>query len=288
MSSALSWKNYVTQHGFSGGGAGGGSIDPSYPLANAADPDPSKVCRVNYTAAGPGGVYLLGDLGAIRSPIRVIAALNCALSTLEVPAANQTAFSFRLYDSAFGATGADLQIANANIVPIPGTRNRFNLFCVAPANVTTGRYLIMYPDIGSATHSGWFEVGHLWAGPALVFPEGTDTDWGLSAVDTSEVTRARGGALVASRMPRRKKLSIGFSGRSYAETIGTAGDATALSLRDFALDAGVSTPVLAIHRSTDTHAMQAASIYGAVTRPLDIQHERGNYYKSRLEIEEIR
>jgi hypothetical protein len=284
MSSALSWTNIVPASAISTFPAVGSftvapAADPSYPLSNAADTDPSKVARVTFTSAAGSNSLAVRATVAADATVRVVAALNVRL-----PAGCTAAFQ------AFNLAGVSQEttttIVAANLVPIPGTTDRYDIFGLFAANRSVNRPQL---NIGvPASTAGYVEVGHLWAGPSLVFSEGTDKGWSLGGVDPSEVTRTRGGMLLSTRMPTRKKLSISFAGREYNPMMGTPGTASALSMRQFMLEAGVSSPVLAVHRSTDVHAIQVNSLYGSVTRMPQIDDAGGNKFGSKLEIEQIR
>lgn len=290
MSTALSWTNHVAGNSaatYSAFGSGTPTADPAYPLSNLADPDPSKVARLNFTSVSAiTDVGVQVNMGAAKTPIRAVAALNCAFSPYV--AANLSQVSMSLLNSAAGLITTTAAVLFANIVPIAGAPGRFNYFAVLSADVTTAQWVRFHCRAGASGATGYLEVGHLWAGQALVFADGADAGWRLTPIDASDVSRTRGGMPLSTNIPRRQRLTVDLSARSYAALLGTAGSSSTPALRQMLLEAGLGIPVLAIHRSTDAHAMQVSSVYGALTELPDIEHQAGPYHRSSLAVEQIR
>lgn len=268
-------------------------FDSAYPAANAANADPSKVSRVNYVRNGTGGGYLLAQwffsttLGNQKSA-RVIGAVN-----MRIPAA-ATSIIVRAYDYT-GATVFDTTYAPANLVPIPGTTDRYNLFATAAANQSIAGIgvLILLP----ASSQDYFELGHPWASLALDFDEGAGPDWKLGVVDPSPFERARGGALVSTKLPSRRTLNASFTSRTYDAAMGTPGTAANLSYRQFMQEAGLSSPVVVLARTpllaaspttAELHALQTMGLYASYTGQPEIGHLGANVFRSTGIFEEIR
>lgn len=299
MGALLSWKNLVTRAGlswtFAPAAIGTASFDPAFPAVNVLDPDPSKVMRMIYArdAAAGGYAYFTGDFAASTGDhvsARVLAFLNVRLPT------DATTVSLRLYTHDFGSLQFILGILPANLVPIPGTTDRFNIIVDCGsliASIGSFMFLIEVP----INTSGYLEVGHVWIGDALVFADGVGPNWKLSIVDPSPVERARGGALVAQQMERRRKLSCEFDSKTYDIAMGTPGTAATLSYRQFMHEAGNSKPVIVATRTplvaaspttAELHYMQTQAMYASFTGQHEIGHLGANLFRSTGTFEEIR
>ena len=288
MPAAISWTNHIT-NGYPAApvlvsNMTSASVDAAYPIENYLTDDPSRVTRINYvnTSGADRVVILRKQISAANDKtIRVVAAMNVRL-----PAGAWNSLWFGLFNVALA--GANYAAHSpAVVVPIPGTTDRYNVYAVLAADVPSLAYVEFAMQAPTGTNS-YFEVGHVWAGPGLVLPDGVDRDWKLTPVDPSEVERLRLGALVAQRLPTRQKFSAPVTRQAYSTALGTDGSPTALNFRSLFREAGLSAPVVIVPRSSSTHAAQVAGIYGALTKLADVSHQRGNRFAVELEAEEIR
>lgn len=256
------------------------TIDAAYPAANALTNDPSKVTQVDYTTPA-GGPFVLSVESNWTSDatVRVVAALNLRLPSTAV------GVSFAVLSAAGATLETTTQVTLANLVPIPGTTDRYNAFAILTADRSANRLRLLVQVAASGTD--YVEVGKLWAGPAIVWG-GIGAEWEMGFVDPSTVARSRGGALAATRLPVRRTLSLTKRGLSYADALGTAGSASTLSLRQALQDAGISAPVVAISSNADTHRLQVGSLFGAITEMPSINHIGAARFGTALRIEEIR
>lgn len=291
MSGALSWVNKVLDDadGAVSVGAAQGSftanaIDSAYPGRNAISPDPSLVTQVDYqtSSSAPYESYVEANWTS-NAPVRVVAALNVRLPSTVV------GVRFVVVNEAGTTLETTSQILAANLVPIPGTTDRYHVYAILSAERSVNR--VRFQVQVAASETGYYEVGHLWAGQALVLG-GTagswDAGWRMGFVDPSTIERGNSGGYAAYSYPVRRRLAIANSLLTYAQAIGTAGSPNTPSLRQFALEAGSGTPVLAVVRDDDAHALQALSLYGTAVRLPDLTHQRGNRFGTGIEIEEIR
>lgn len=291
MSGAISWVNKVLDDAdgaVSVGAAQGtftaNAIDSAYPGANAIDTDPSKVTQVDYqtSSSAPYESYVEANW-TDNATVRVVAALNVRLPSTAV------GVRFVVVNAAGTTLETTTQITLANLVPIPGTTDRYNVYALLSADRSVNRLRFQVQVAASSTD--YYEVGHLWAGAALVFSGaagGWDREWRIGFADASVVERGPGGGYAAYRHPVRRRLRIGNSLLTYAQALGTAGTAGTPSIRLFAQTAGIGAPVVAILRDDDTHIAQVGSLYGLITQLPEINHLGGNRFAAGLELDEIR
>lgn len=271
MSGALSWTNRVSSDadgavaiGAAQGSFTSNTIDASYPGANAIDgTDPSRVTRANYQTGGsaPYESYLEANWTS-NLDVRVVAALNVRL------ASDVVGVRFVVVNAAGTTLETTTQIPYASLVPIPGTTDRFNVYAILSAtrSVNRVRFQVQVP----ASDTDYYELGALWAGPAIVWPNGAGVEWGLSVIDRSTVERGNSGSYAAYRYNRLRALSISKRGMDYSEAMGAAG--STLSIREAMLSAGNSSPVVVISSDSDTHKAQTMSAYGLVEQWSDLGH----------------
>jgi hypothetical protein len=284
---ALSWTNRVLldTNGVSVGAAQGtfttNAIDSAYPSTNAITTDPSLVTQVDYqtTTPAPYESYVEANWTS-NADVRVVAALNVRL------ASDVVGVRFVVLNAAGSTLETTTQITYANLVPIPGTTDRFNVYVILTATRSANRlrFQVQVP----ASDTDYYEVGHLWAGPALIWPRGWGADWVLSGVDGSRVIRGDGGGFAAYRNNRRKTLALSKRGLSYIDAIGTLGSSSALSLQQCMLEAGTSSPVVAITSDTNVHKAQVLSAYGLLTQMPSIDNQGANRFGAGLMVEQIR
>ena len=261
-----------------GSSLGGGAVDPAFPLSNILDPDPTKVGRFTYSVAG--AVYPEVNFGSALPPTRVVGAMNVRADVTQV-----TSIAFQLIST----TSSQLQLITFNVadlVPIPGTTDRFNLYAISAiehANMQSMRLRFTTPAV-----AGYGECGYLWAGPGLVFPNGVDALWSVGYVDPTDVQRPPSGGFVSSPMPTRLKLNCPVAQRTYNEAMGTPGSAAFENMRNIVGSVGRSRPVVMVARSADNHALQTMSVYGLMSEIRDIGHQGGNNYATQFSVEQIR
>lgn len=300
MGAMIGWTNRFTESGVAFTGTVAGSnvtaeaFDSAYPAANMANADPSKVTRINYVRNSTAGGYSRGKADfsttlAASKTARIISFMNVRLPSgfTQVLVLGQ--------DYAGGVALAAQTILAANLVPIPGTTDRYNIHVLYAAAATiASASLYVYLPVST---SGYWEIGHVWAGDVLEFTDGANGDWKLSTVDPSLVERARGGALLATKLPHRRLLTCGFDSTTYAQAMGTAGSASTLSYRQFMSEVGVSSPCIVLPRTPvsaaapttdEQHYLQTMSVYAAFRGQTEIGHAGGNLFRANATFEEIR
>lgn len=259
------------------------SVDASFPLANMLDSDPTRVTRVNYANSS----------GALRSVVlrkRISAGSD---KTLRVAAALNVRLPPGMWSSClFASWGADLvtgiggfgSVTPTVCVPVPGTVDRFNFFAYLAADFTAAAYVEFY--VRSLTgSSGYFEIGHLWAGPALVWSDGIDGNWKQLLVDDSVIERYPGGSWSTYSHPTHHGIELSRSLLTYEQAIGNSAAPTAPSLRSVLREVGTSKPVIMIPRTASQHELQTLSVYGLIQGPLpSIDHQGANRYATGLRI----
>jgi hypothetical protein len=291
MSAALAWNNHIAAVPSSQLLASVASsqmtsiaFDAMYPGVNVFTSDPSKATRVNFVRNGVGGGYaLLHAQFALTAgqelTTRMVAALNVRLP------ASATQATVRAYDQA-GNVEFQTVYPRANLVPISGTTDRFNLYALAAADHSVASASLMVEVPVSITD--YIEWGTAWASKAIVWPQGADAEWRLSGVDSSVVARNDVGGAASLVVPVRKVISLSKRSLSYIDALGTLGDSTALSMRDVLFEAGSSTPVIAVSSDADQHRLQVKSVYGLITRLPELGYNGGDSYGTGLTIEQMR
>lgn len=299
MGAALAWNNSFNELGktittsFNGVQMTSEVVDPAYPATNAVDPDPSKVTRVNYVRNAVGGgssqmryIHNGGLVGGDRLA-RVLAVLN-----MRIPS-DCTNVALFARDAATGNIWSIFNIGPSELVPKPGTTDRYDIYAVGPASTLAGTLCVSL-SLPPST-SGYWELGHVWMSDALIFDDGVSGDWRLGNVDPSEVERTRGGALVATVIPHRRTLSVSMDSKTYAQAMGTPGTPANLSYRKFMADAGNSSPLVILPRTPlltpttdELHALQTMGMYCSMVGTTDIGHAGGNLFRHTANFEEIR
>jgi hypothetical protein len=138
------------------------AFDSSYPAANALDADPSKSARINYVRNSTAGGYVLAlwtfaTTAAAQESARVVAAINCRIP----PDATQV--TVKAYDYT-GASVFEQTYLAAQLVPLPGTTDRYTLPAVHTAAANIGAVgLVVYVPVSTA---GYVEIPTLWGSPA--------------------------------------------------------------------------------------------------------------------------
>ncbi len=290
MSAAIGWINHL-RNGYSAAptlvhNMTTASVDAAYPLANVLTADPSRATRINYTNSS-GGVRAIILRTAVSASndktFRLLAALDVRL-----PAGQWSSCYFGVFTADL-LTGANYGTrVPADVVPIPGTVDRYNLYALTSADVT-GRAVVEFVVTSATGTSGYVSVGHLWAGPALVF-DAFDSGWKMGSIDPTRTKRGPSGTpAIGPRQPARNRLSIRRSLIDYLQAIGNSADPTGLTARRMIREAGSSAPVVAVMRDTNAHNLQTLSLYGLIQDPLpDLENAPGDYYGMGLTIDEWR
>jgi hypothetical protein len=177
-------------------------------------------------------------------------------------------------------------VTQAQRVPRPEESDRFDLFGVYSADLQAGFFDLLV-DLPPSV-SGSVDIAYMHCGPALVFPEGTDSAWQDDVIDPSPVEIGPSGAMAAAELPPRAAVEVPFSARSYALCFGVAGSPSTPSLRHFRRQAGLHTPVVLIPRDWSAMDLQVHSIFGRVTQMPQLVHQRGNRFATSLKVEQIR
>lgn len=257
----------------------GAVMDPAFPGANAITPDPSQEARWTYTNVA-GTTYLQVDNATVMPLTNVVAALNVRADPAQV-----SQITIGLY-STVATLLEQFAFPIAQCDPLPGTTDRFDLFGITSVPRTTARY--MRVSVTSGAVAGYAGVGHVWAGPGLVLPDGVDADWDFEPIDESEVSRGRSGSFAANVLPRRKRLVGKVSVQDYDTAMGQKLNTAALNFRKMFMEAGVSAPVVAVLRNDDAHSAQALGVYGLIDRVQKISHGGGNLFGTSYSVNQIR
>jgi hypothetical protein len=293
MSALLAWNNHFSEAGFfpvaalAGINVSSEAYDPAFPGKNALTPDPAKRTRVNFTRDAVAGGYSRvawtfarsGYSADIRST-RLIAFINVRLP----PECTQVAVFGQDHNGV--VVTPITTILKADLVPRPGTTDRYDVYNVLSSAISIGNAnLMMY--VPPSTR-GYWEVGHVWASNALVWPRGVDNDWRMGVVDSSTVQRTPSGGVATFPTPARKTMSLSRKSMKYIDALGTPGNPSALSLRQMAFEVGTSEPVIAISNNKTAHKLQVMSTYGLITRLPDIASNAVDNYGAGLTVEEWR
>lgn len=280
MTAALSRLNYFVNSAATVAAAGAGAvIDPAYPARNVLHPDPTLEAGWTYSAVA-GTTYLQVNNGAALPPVNVVAAINVRLDPAVV-----TTFTLRIWNTS-SATLDSWSFPIADCVPIPGTTDRFNFYGITPSTRTNAQHLFAMAT--TTASAGYVRVGHMWAGPGLVFPDGVDADWSLGYIDPTDVQRPPSGGLVSAPLPTRAVLSCPTTVQAYNVAMGAPGQAAFENMRNIVGSVGRSRPVVMVVRDQNLHTVQTMSVYGALSELTPIGHEGGDYFGTTFDVEQIR
>ncbi len=260
------------------------SYDSAYPGANMLTNDPSLVAQIDVTGSGSGSIKVnpTWNAGANDRTVRLAAALN-----VRIPS-GITGLAITARAIAFGGSTLASSTASygaTDLVPIPGTTDRYDLFFPFTADVSAAAISLEFA-YSANPGSIYLEIGRLWAGPALVL--GWGTEFSVEFIDPSTVERGPGGSYAAQVRPRRKALNASFLAKTYAEALGTAGAASTLSLRHLAMEAGQSSPVVAVARTDSLHFLQTEGVFGLLTELPNPEHLGSHRFDARMRVEQVR
>lgn len=283
MSGALSWVNWALGSSGATIGASGTftsqAINASYPAANVISPDPSLVTRVDYVTSG-SATSLFRVNWSTNQPTRVVALLNCRISFSDVS-------TIAVYvDNAGGSTQENLgSYTSATIMPIPGTTDRYDLFFITSEERSAGQ-ITLGVSVG-ASKSGYYEVGHVWAGDGLVYANGLGAEWAAGVDDQSVVEIQPSGGFAAYAYNTLDVLEVSKRGLSQQDAIGSP--STVNSLRHMLRIAGFHAPVVVISSTADMTRAQAKSVYGLIRDAQGIASlGRGDLYGTAMRVRQIR
>ena len=301
MAALIAWNNKVanfpassTIYG-SSGNLSVGTLDGSYPGTNVLDPDPSKFARFNYVRDATVGGFMYAQINLAASAAFQVSARVYAFLNVRIPS-TATDISVRCYTWNGAGIQHIMQVTPANLVLLPGTTDRYNIIIDMGTSVGNIGMMMLLVYVPVST-TDYVDIGHLWLSDALVFDDGVGPLWKHGVVDPSPVERARGGAMVAQQLPRRRKLTCEFDSKTYAQAMGTAGSNSTLSYRHFMQEAGNSMPCIVIPRSPDNVSVHTATdhlhlgstaLYASFTGQHEIGHLGGNLFRSTGTFEEIR
>lgn len=259
-----------------GGNYTSAAFDSGFPAVNITSPDPTKVAKLDFVRSGTGSFILpyFQFHASTQSTIRTYSLLNVRLP------ASVTQVDIAAYNGA-GANLGSYSYTAANLVPIPGTTDRYNLHGVLSADTNALAVgLIVYCPINTADY---LEFGHVRAGPAFIAADGVDANWLLTYVDPAPIEEAWfSGTSITNALRRRKQISTQINATDYAQTMGTPGNASVQSWRDMCAVAGMSSPILALPRygttAEELHTMQTLGTYGRAISLPQIRHDGGNFF----------
>lgn len=286
---ALAWTDYCQDDtdgvpALTGnGGTSALSFDAAYPGANALTADPSEVAQIDYTrnTTADTDISVTCTFSASNDKtMRVLAALNVRLPSDVVQVTAQ----------AKNAAGTVLETGStftaAQLCLIPGQTDRYNLFWILSADRTgaSATFNFRFP----ISTSGYFEIGRLWAGPAVVWENGVGSEWSMRVVDSSRVSRGDSGGFSAYPLQTRRQFAITKRGLSYIDALGDPSATSSLNLRQCLLEAGTSSPVILISSNANQHKAQVLSCYGAILPGASIDHAGAQRFGTGMQIEEIR
>lgn len=288
MPAAIAWGNFLTNASavnlteVGGAYVSYAAADTAAPMLFALDPDPSKVCRINYTRDATVGGFVVAEWAfastlALSGTARVLALENVRLP----PGFTEVQLYARNY---LNVQVAYETILAADLVPKPGTTDRYDVRMVIPAGVSCAEVgvAVMLPP----STAGYIEVGHVWASDALVL-DGTEENWTVVPVDGSDVERSKGGAHLADPFAVRDVFRAALPKLSEAQAFGSAASPTAPSIRRLQKEAGRNAPVLLLPRTSSQFWLQTSGVYGALRNVPTLRHVSAAEFESEVEVEEI-
>lgn len=259
------------------------AFDAAYPGANAITDSPSQVARINYTRNGSANLDITVKFTFSASNDKTIRVLKLSNVRLPSDVVQVTAVAKNV---AGGVLETATTYTAAQLVLQPGKTDRYDLFWILTADRSGA--VVDFNFRFPASTSGYFEIGRAWAGAGLVYDKGMGVDWSLSGEDASRVARGDGGGYAAYRYPVRKTLTLNKRGLTYLQAMGDPNSPTALSFREFLLEAGSSAPVVIVSNDTNQYQAQVMSVYGTVKQVGSLDHVGAQRFGTGIVVEQIR
>lgn len=142
-----------------------------------------------------------------------------------------------------------------------------NLYATAPVPAAY-RYWRVAPAWQRVGNAGYYELGRLWFGNAIVVDNGVDGDFEMDFTDPGTLTASSGGQMYENPRPRLRVLRCNVSAVSalaaYGFPDGAAAASDVPSFQGMQLEAGTTGEVIVIPRSRSSLWMQRTAIYGHV------------------------
>jgi hypothetical protein len=135
-------------------------------------------------------------------------------------------------------------------------------------------------------------IGRLWAGPTWEPSGSIDFDWFSDVEDRGEMGESRGGQGFPRPRQKRRILGMNLGAVPYEDAYGNEAD-TVMDLQQLGFEIGTTSPIIALPRTRkengdiDTHAIHRLGTYGHLTNTLKIQHAKGNFFKTSMNVREL-
>lgn len=283
MVSAIAWNNQVRldADGVLAVSAAQGTFttnafNSGYPANNAINPDPAKASRVDYQTSTSAPYESRVEANWTNNAnVRVVAALNVRLASTVV------GVRFVVVNSAGTTLETTAQILKANLLPIPGTTDRFNVYAILSATRSVNRVRFQVQIPASSTDN--YEVGYLWASDALVLSENWGSGWQWFLADSSLVTPRNDGYWSTYAFTKRHGLMLRRAHWPQIEAFGDPSNLATPSLAQILLECGMSSPIIAVV-GTNEHERQRYSKYGLIREAPTLTNMPGKLWDAALKI----
>ena len=281
MAGLLAWRNYIDSATLSSTSA----IDPAHPLANLKLRGLSRGMRVT---SGAGFTITANFAAADALDLGVIALLGLNRRNGERFSGTMT-----IQRSTNGSTWSTLDTVSISDNARSSLPANFIYPLAAGAWSASG-----WPWLRVTWATGGTELGalaRLWAGPALVLPDGVDAGWQMGFRDSGSLDATDGQQWVASPGVRTRVLTIPLESArdtettwGFSDTAGTFVAADRMSLQALQLEAGTTGEVIACPRTSSPLWAHRAGVYGHIEQPWAIGHQSGPYWGAGLTVVEER
>jgi len=163
------------------------------------------------------------------------------------------------------------------------------MVAIVPAGIAESAQFRISTDAATAYV---ITIARVWIGDAVMLGDGVDAGWSMSFVDSGSIDATSGQQWVESVGVRTRVLTIPLEMGRETETVWGFVDAGIAdgraSLHALQLEAGTTSEVLAIARTSTTSWVRHTAVYGHIEQPWSIGHKTGPYWGSTLTVVEER
>lgn len=283
MAGLISYRNLIDNATLTNS-LGFGDPDPAHPLDNL-----KLRGLAEYFAMDIGASFSVDAGLGIDGLVHLVALLDLSATG----SAGWLSGSFTVWSRYFGGAWVEqASIVASDTTPLASIMSR-NVFFAFPEGFAATEVRV------TANFAGLDEqprCGRLWAGPAILLPDGIDAGWSMSFRDTGQLDETSGGQWIESAGARTRVLTIPLEGARATKLMwGFDDDQTIITESDYVeslfglqMTAGTTGEVIALPRTSTPLWMRNAGVYGHIEQPWSIGHKAGPYWGGSLTIVEER
>ncbi|HSX62241.1 MAG TPA: hypothetical protein VLF18_18820 [Tahibacter sp.] len=251
----------------------------AYPLSNLRVRQSSTVAR--WESVGLPGSVALHVTFAEAKPLAVVALLGCNFR-----AANHIA-NMTVNARIAGTWVEPIAVADNQDAGVPGLP--YNLVATMPIGPDGSRPMVdelLIVAEWDAFGAEYTEAARLWAGDAIVLPDGVDAGWSMQVIDTGRVDQSKALQAYEDLGVRVRQIDLPLDGIPTDIAWGFAEGATEAanvpSVNDLQIAAGITGEVLVVGRTISPIWVRRTAIYGRLVAVPRIIHKSGDLWSSAI------